>query len=129
MTVTTGGTPAGVVYDPSTRRFQDEIWDVYRTLRDEHPVLHDATRDQFVLTRFEDVWRAVNDWESFSSVVDEAQNLLPQMIYMDPPRHTALRALVSVRRRVSSSTASSDGTSSRRSTSTRPWCRASSSRA
>jgi hypothetical protein len=41
------------------------------------------------------VWRAVHDWESFSSVVDEAQNLLPQMIYMDPPRHTALRALVS----------------------------------
>jgi cytochrome P450 family 130 len=83
------------LYDPSTARFQADIWDVYRTLRDHHPVYRDEARQQYVLTRFEDVWRAVHDWETFSSVVDEAQNLLPQMIYMDPPRHTALRALVS----------------------------------
>jgi cytochrome P450 len=41
------------------------------------------------------VWRAVHDHETFSSVVEEAQNLLPQMIYFDPPRHTAMRSLVS----------------------------------
>ena len=84
-----------VLYDPSTAQFQADIWDVYRTLRDHHPVYRDEARQQYVLTRFEDVWRAVHDWETFSNVVDEAQNLLPQMIYMDPPRHTALRALVS----------------------------------
>jgi hypothetical protein len=84
-----------VLYDPSTAQFQEDIWDVYRTLRDHHPVYRDEARQQYVVTRFEDVWRAVHDWETFSSVVDEAQNLLPQMIYMDPPRHTALRALVS----------------------------------
>ena len=28
-------------------------------------------------------------------MVGEADTLLPQMIFMDPPRHTALRALVS----------------------------------
>jgi cytochrome P450 len=82
-------------YNPSTTEFQDDIWDVYRTLRDEHPVYHDDRVDQYVLSRFDDVWRAVHDWETFSSVVDEADNLLPQMIYIDPPRHTALRALVS----------------------------------
>ena len=55
-----------------------------------------ATRQgPYVLSRFDDVWRAVHDHDTFSSVVEEAQNLLPQMIYMDPPRHTALRALVS----------------------------------
>ena len=48
-----------------------------------------------MLSRFDDVWRAVNDAESFSSVVAEAENFLPQMIYIDPPRHTQLRALVS----------------------------------
>ncbi len=48
-----------------------------------------------MITRFEDVWQAVHDHNTFSSVVDEADSLLPQMIYMDPPRHTALRALVS----------------------------------
>jgi hypothetical protein len=83
------------VYDPSTAGFQERIWDVYRTLRDEYPVYFDQAKSQFVLSRFEDVWRAVNDWESFSSVVEEAENFLPQMIYMDPIRHTQLRALVS----------------------------------
>jgi cytochrome P450 len=82
-------------YDPTTREFQDDIWDVYRTLRDEYPVFYDGQKDQYVLTRFEDVWRAVHDHDTFSSVVEEANSLLPQMIYMDPPRHTALRALVS----------------------------------
>jgi cytochrome P450 len=86
---------ADFVYDPSTAEFQERIWDVYRTLRDEYPVYVDAPKGQYVLSRFDDVWRAVNDWEAFSSVVEEAGNFLPQMIYMDPPRHTALRALVS----------------------------------
>lgn len=86
---------AEFVYDPSTPEFQKRIWDVYRTLRDEHPVYFDAAKDQYVLSRFDDVWRAVNDWESFSSTVAEAENFLPQMIYMDPPRHSQLRALVS----------------------------------
>ena len=82
-------------YDPSTAAFQEEIWDVYRRLRDEHPVYHDVDKRQYVLSRFDDVWWAVNDWETFSSVVEEANNFLPQMIYMDPLRHTQLRALVS----------------------------------
>jgi cytochrome P450 len=82
-------------YDPSTVEFQDDIWDIYRVLRDEYPVFYDESRNQYALSRFDDVWRAVHDHETFSSVVEEADNLLPQMIYMDPPRHTALRALVS----------------------------------
>jgi cytochrome P450 len=83
------------VYDPSTLEFQEHIWDVYRTLRDDHPVYVDDAKHQYVLSRFDDVWRAVNDWQSLSSVVEEADNFLPQMIYMDPVRHTQLRALVS----------------------------------
>ncbi len=83
------------VYDPSTPEFQERIWDVYRTMRDDHPVYFDAAKNQYVLSRFADVWRAVNDWETFSSIVEEAQGFLPQMIYMDPVRHTQLRALVS----------------------------------
>lgn len=83
------------VYDPSTPEFQDRIWDVYRTLRDEHPVYHDEANEQYVLSRFDDVWRAVNDSQTFSSMVAEADTFLPQMIYIDPPRHTQLRSLVS----------------------------------
>jgi len=84
-----------VLYDPSTADFQDRMWDVYRVMRDDHPVYRDPRGGFFALTRFDDVWRAVHDWEGFSSVVEEQQNFLPQMIYMDPPRHSELRSLVS----------------------------------
>ena len=83
------------VYDPSTPEFQEHIWDVYRTMRDDYPVYVDEAKHEYALSRFDDVWRAVNDWRSFSSVVAEADNFLPQMIYIDPVRHTQLRALVS----------------------------------
>src|SRR5690242_7106077 len=86
---------AGFGYDPSTAQFQEHIWDVYRTLRDEHPVYYNADKHEYVLSRFDDVWRAASDWATFSNVVAEADNFLPQMIYIDPPRHTQLRALVS----------------------------------
>jgi cytochrome P450 len=88
-------TASPLVYDPSTMRFQLGLWDVYRRLRDEQPVYADPGGAFYALSRFDDVWRAVNDWATFSSVVDEANSLLPQMIYLDPPRHSAMRALVS----------------------------------
>jgi cytochrome P450 len=88
-------TTAEFIYDPSTAQFQEELWDVYRVLRDEHPVYRHPHTGTYALSRFDDVWRAVHDHDTFSSVVEEAQNLLPQMIYFDPPRHTAMRALVS----------------------------------
>lgn len=88
-------TVAEFVYDPSTPQFQQTLYDDYRILRDQFPVYQSPLTGSYVLSRFQDVWRAVHDHETFSSVVDEAQNLLPQMIYFDPPRHTAMRALVS----------------------------------
>ncbi len=83
------------LYNPSTAAFQDELWDVYRVMRDEHPVYHDPRGSFIALTRFADVWEAVHDPEGFSSLVDEQQNFLPQLIYMDPPRHSELRSLIS----------------------------------
>jgi cytochrome P450 family 130 len=81
-------------YDPATARFQEEMHDVYRVLRDEHPV-YLTPEGSYVLSRFADVWDAVHDPETYSSTCAEADQLMPQMIYMDPPRHTALRSLVS----------------------------------
>lgn len=83
------------LYDPSRPEFQETLWDVYRTMRDEYPVYRDPGEQFYALTRFADVWAAANDHETFSSRVAEANDLLPQLIYMDPPRHTALRRLVS----------------------------------
>ncbi len=82
------------VYDPTTARFQKEMHDVYRVLRDDWPV-YVSPDGSYVLSRFADVWNAVHDWKTFSSTCAEADELMPQMIYMDPPRHTALRSLVS----------------------------------
>jgi cytochrome P450 len=92
------GEPVGqihVVYDPTTAAFQTDMHEVYSELRDRYPLYVDA-KGTYVLSRFDDVWRAVHDWETFSSDhVAEAAQQLPSMIYMDPPRHAALRALVS----------------------------------
>jgi len=84
-----------ILYDPSTPEFQNELWNVYRTMRDEYPVYHDPGSGFYALTRFADVWAAAADHDTFSSRVAEANDLLPQLIYMDPPRQTALRKLVS----------------------------------
>lgn len=88
-------TGSRVLYDPGTPQFQTELWDVYRTMRDDHPVYCDPDGQFYALTRFADVWTAAADHETFSSNVAEANELLPQLIYIDPPRHAALRKLVS----------------------------------
>jgi cytochrome P450 len=84
------------VYDPFAPDFPARAHAVYRVLRDEHPVYHNAQRDFWALSRFDDVWAATLDNEAFSvEGVEEAQSLLPMLNYLDPPRHDALRALVS----------------------------------
>ncbi len=85
---------ATFVYDPSTAEFQRDMHAIYRRLRDDFPVYEGP--GSFALSRFEDLWDAIHDPATFSSAgVAEAAQLMPQMIYMDPPRHTALRAIVS----------------------------------
>ena len=83
------------VYDPTTPEFQVDMHDIYRVLRDHYPLHHDVAHGFYALSRFADVWAAVHDPDAFSSVVAEAEALMPQMIYMDAPRHTDLRAIVS----------------------------------
>jgi cytochrome P450 len=84
-----------VLYDPSKPEFQTKLWNIYRTMRDDYPVYRDPDGEFYALTRFADVWAAASDHETFSSRVAEANDLLPQLIYMDPPRQTALRKLAS----------------------------------
>src|SRR5436309_8809852 len=85
---------AEFLYDPGAADFQDRMFDVYRTMRDEYPVYHHPD-GHYVLTRYDDVLLATHDAARFSNDCDEARGFLPMMIYQDPPRHTALRALVS----------------------------------
>ncbi|MDG2303546.1 MAG: cytochrome P450 [Candidatus Binatia bacterium] len=84
------------LYDPLAPDFGDHLYEIYRTLRDEHPVYHDTRRDQWALSRFADVQAALNDPATFSSEdTSISQGLLPMIQQLDSPRHDRLRALVS----------------------------------
>ena len=75
----------------------------YRELRDHDPVHRVDDPPHFVLSRFDDVWDAVRDHETFSSAKGlttypdeiEALGLAPTIVMMDPPRQVALRRLIS----------------------------------
>jgi cytochrome P450 len=88
--------PSGFVYDPSRADFQANAHTIYKRLRDEQPVYHNPAIDVWAISRFADVRDAATDTETFSSEnTDISIGLLPQIQSMDPPRHDALRNLVS----------------------------------
>src|SRR6266542_287801 len=75
--------------------FADEIrrnpYPVYDQLRSRSPVLHDPQSGLWMIFDYEGVKRALNDHDTFSSRHGPAEWLL----FLDPPRHTKLRALIS----------------------------------
>jgi cytochrome P450 family 130 len=84
-----------LVFEPMSPAFESERIDIYRRLRDEKPVFHDEARQTWILSRFEDVYQAATDPKTFSSVAAESDVLLPMLNFLDAPRHTELRRLVS----------------------------------
>jgi cytochrome P450 len=83
------------VYDPARPDFADDAFEIYRTLRDEHPVYHNPDRGFWALSRFEDVRAAASDPTTYSSEgTSISQGLLPMIQSLDPPRHDQLRDLV-----------------------------------
>jgi cytochrome P450 len=101
---------AGFDYDPYDRVIDANPHRVWRRLRDEAPLYHNAAYDFYALSRFDDVLAASTDWRTYSSArgtVLEMIDTSPEgaamfggdgggmMIFMDPPRHDDLRRLVS----------------------------------
>ncbi|CAB4764329.1 MAG: cytochrome P450 [Actinobacteria bacterium] len=83
------------IYDPADPTYADRSHDIYRTMRDEHPLYTDPAGRFYALSRFEDVRNACTDWDTFSSVgKQESQYIKVTMNSLDPPRHTAMRALI-----------------------------------
>ncbi len=84
--------------------FSDEVqrdpYPHYRMLRDEAPCYFDETLGFYALSRFEDCWNALIDWQLFSSSAGPSLELSGRgedfsLIGTDPPRHTKLRNIIS----------------------------------
>jgi cytochrome P450 len=96
---------ATLEFDPFSREYFDDPYDLYRRMRDESPVYYNETYNFWALFRYDDVVAAHKDWSTFSSAhgVDlHSLNMDPEMlklfrliIMMDPPEHDRMRALVS----------------------------------
>lgn len=88
-------------WDPYDHALRIDPYDSWRGLRDEAPVYYNEKWDFFALSRFEDVLDASVDTETFSSAKGITLDAIgkdpvhPIMIMMDPPRHDALRSVVS----------------------------------
>src|SRR5689334_15978802 len=79
--------------------FSDEVrrnpYPAYAQLRGRSPVLHEPHSDLWMVFDYESVKRALQDHEAFSSVVAPPSAMTSQwLVFMDPPRHTKLRALI-----------------------------------
>jgi len=89
-------------YDPFDIDIDANPYEIWRRMRDEAPLYRNETYDFWALSRFEDVEAASLDPKTFSSAHGTvlemmSANRVPteMMIFMDPPEHTRLRALVS----------------------------------
>jgi cytochrome P450 len=93
---------AAVEFDPYSYELDEDPYPVYRWLRDRAPVYHNERLDFWALSRFDDVLEASLDWRTYSSARGTVLELMsaempvgPMIIFMDPPRQTRLRNLVS----------------------------------
>ncbi len=91
-----------VDYDPFSPQVMQDPHPVYKRLRDESPCHHVERWDCWALSRFEDVWNASMDGESYSTaqgttpgqLLTRIQPVTPMLNLMDPPAHTELRAQI-----------------------------------
>ena len=89
-------------WDPITPELRDDPYPLWKRLRDEAPVYYNERYDFYGLSRFHDVEAANKDHDTFSSnhgTTLETMSPKPvetgMIIWLDPPKHTMLRKLVS----------------------------------
>jgi cytochrome P450 len=90
-------------YDPFDVDIDADPYDIWRRMRDEAPVYRNDRFDFYALSRYDDVEAAHLDPKTFSSAHGTVLEMMSlndarvneMLIFMDPPDHTRLRALVS----------------------------------
>lgn len=96
-------TDSSVYYDPYDVEINADPYPTYARLRDEAPIYHNERYDFWLLSRHEDVQKALVNWRVFTSThsdildIIKANITLPKGVVMfeDPPVHTAQRGLLS----------------------------------
>ena len=94
---------AMIDYDPFSEEVIRDPYPIYARLREEAPCYHIAKWDAYALSRFEDIWNASMDAESYtttlgttsSHLLTKVQPVTPMINLMDPPQHTLLRSRIS----------------------------------
>ena len=91
-----------VEYDPFSYEQDEDPYPIYRWMRDYAPAYYNPRLDFYALTRFQDNLDAFLDAATWSSgwgtsleFMDSPKPDTGLMIYMDPPRHTHYRKLIS----------------------------------
>jgi cytochrome P450 len=91
-----------VYYDPYDYDIDANPHSVWKRMRDDAPVYRNEKFDFYALSRFHDVMTASLDAKTFSSAFGTVLELMtdepgdsPMMIFLDAPKHTQLRKLVS----------------------------------
>jgi cytochrome P450 len=89
-------------YDPFSYEQDEDPYPIYARMREETPAYYNPRLDFWALTRFEDNLAAMVDSETYSSVNGTSLEFMDTpkpdsglIIFMDPPRHTRYRNLVS----------------------------------
>src|SRR5262245_29851559 len=89
-----------LAYHPFSPNVLEDPHPVYRRLREEAPCYFLEEWDTWFLSRFEDIWQASMDAQSYSTaqgtttaqLVTRVQPVTPMLATLDPPRHTRMRS-------------------------------------
>ena len=90
-----------VYYHPLSREIFEDPYPVYRKLRDHAPVYYCKDVGMWVVSRFDDVWNALRDHETYCSRFGPAienpdeDGRKYSIVSMDPPRHEQVRSILS----------------------------------
>ena len=99
----TASSDTEIYYDPFDTEIDKDPHRVWRRLRDEAPLYYNEKHDFFALSRFEDVNKALLNWDTYRSgrgstleIIKANITLPPGIILMeDPPIHDLHRGLLS----------------------------------
>lgn len=86
-------------FDPYSPAIDADPFPFYKTLRDDFPCFWSVDAKMWVLSRYDDIVRALNDWQTYSSAKGNLMDELPNRAgatlgTTDPPRHDRLRGLI-----------------------------------